>query len=1140
MNTLTKRCIALALAALMPSMTDAVADDEKTLTRLTFWVPSEGMEEFSRQYEQQLLPLLVERGFVPSSVAPAAGSDSVFQRIFERDALAGWRASAMSVMMLDSTVHDVLRSMGVRAGEQPSFPPRPVKSGIREHYGLLSTLAGDGQVAEAGRGSQSWHTYDVADGLSGAFVGTIAQATDGAMWFGNGKSGVAAGASRFDGQTWKTLKTTDGLAHDFVETIVAGNDGDVWFGYGPPHGVTRYDGTTWQHFTTQDGLPSDETLTLFTDRAGDVWAGTDIGAGRFDGHSWTSFTTEAGLASYPVNEVLQDAAGDLWFATGERGRRGPQAVSRYDGSSWSRLNTDAAGFNTQIRAMAQDSAGAYWFATTEGGLSRLQGENWTNYPNFSSEMFTQGEWIVALASDARGNLWAASFRGGVHRFDGESWQTFTSKDGLASNDLLALAVDDEGSLWFGTSGGGVSRKDPAWTNYTKEDGLPEDFAKCLLLDRDGALWVGTSGKGVSRYDGDTWTTFTVDDGLVRNDVRSMYQDRDGDIWFGTNSGVSRYDGRRFRSYHMSDGLPGSRYPRPVYTQVLTILQDRDGAMWFGTHNGVSRFDGGVWTTFTDQSGLAGNVVHAIVQDDDGVLWFGGMGGVSRFDGTDWTSFTTADGLVHDTVTDLHIGADGVLWVGTLGGLGRYDGESWQSFTRKNGLVADHVAAIHEDRHDVLWIGTQGGGVSRYDGRTFQTLTRQDGLGSNTVWDVAPGDNDDIWLATSAGVTRFQSPEAVSPRVEITAVVADRRYVGESALSLSSTIPMATFEYAGYSFKTRPGTMVYRYRLDGVDEGWKTTTEQRVEYEDLPIGDYAFEVVAVDRDLGYSAEPARLPLQIVYPLDRFAWIAALGLAVAFAAWQTRRLVQRDRNLRATNVQLRSAQTQLVQAEKMSTVGLLAGGVAHEINNPLQTILDSARRIQLYPDDVERHQQSASLVEQAAQRAAAIVRNLLDFTRASAGDLAPVDLNEVVRSTLALLQHHIDERQVQLQFEAGDVPRLGGNFNDLSTVVTNLVMNAAAATGSMPAPQRQVDVETSTDGDHVRLTVRDNGPGVPADAQERIFDPFYTSKDVGAGTGLGLSIVQGVVERHQGRIELQSEPGRTEFSVLLPKSRKEDRS
>jgi signal transduction histidine kinase len=1132
MNTLTKRCIALALVALMPLMADAVADGEKTLTRMTFWVPSEGMEEFSRQYEQQLLPLLVERGFVPSSVAPAAGADSVFQRIFERDALAGWRDHAMSVMMLDSTVHDVLRSMGVRAGEQPSFPPRPVQSGIREHYGLLSTPAGDGQVAEAGRGSQSWHTYDVADGLTGAFVGTIAQATDGAMWFANGKSGVAAGASRFDGQTWETLKTADGLAHDFVETIVAGNDGDVWFGYGPPHGVTRYDGTTWQHFTTKDGLPSDETLTLFSDRAGDVWVGTDSGVGRFDGHNWTSFTTEDGLASHPVNEVLQDAAGDLWFATGERGRRGAQDVSRYDGSNWSRLDTDDAGFNTRIRAMAQDAAGAYWFATDEGGLSRLQGEAWTDY---LPETFNQGEWIEALATDARGNLWAVGFRGGVRRFDGQNWQTFTSKDGLVSDDVLAMTVDEEGSLWFGTYGAGVSRLDPAWTNYSREDGLPEDFAICLLLDRDGALWVGTNGKGVSRYDGDTWTTFTVDDGLSRNDVRSMYQDRDGDIWFGTNNGVSRYDGHGFRSYHMSDGLPGSRSPRPVYTQVLAILQDRNGAMWFGTHNGVSRFADGVWTTFTVQDGMAGSVVRAIEQDNEGALWFGAIGGVSRFDGADWTSFTTADGLVHDTVTDLHIGADGVLWVGTLGGLGRYDGESWQSFTRQNGLVADHVAAIHEDQQDVLWVGTQGGGVSRYDGRTFQTLTRQDGLGSNTVWDIEPGVDGDIWLATSAGVTRFQSPAAVSPGVEITAVVADRRYIGESALSLSSTIPLASFEFAGYSLKTRPGTMVYRYRLDGVDEAWQTTTAQRVEYEDLPVGDYAFEVVAIDRDLGYSAEPARLPLQIVYPLDRFAWIATLGLAVAFASWQTRRLVQRDRNLRATNVQLRSAQTQLVQAEKMSTVGLLAGGVAHEINNPLQTILDSARRIQLYPDDMKRHQQSASLVEQAAQRAAAIVRNLLDYTRASSGNVAPVDLNEVVNSTLALLQHHLDERGVQLHLEVAPVPSFEGNFNDLSTVVTNLVMNAADATRSLVAPDEpRIGLLTGVEGDDVLLTVRDNGAGIPAVTKDRIFDPFYTSKEVGAGTGLGLAIVQGVVERHCGRIELHSEPGRTEFIVRLPQS------
>lgn len=1122
-----------ALTALLVA-TASSAVEEPTLTRLTFWVPADRLETFTRQYEDQLLPLLVERGFVPSAAPLSAAPDTVFRRLFERDSLAGWRDQAMSVLMLDPAVHDVLRSMGVRFGDEPRMPPVSREGAIREHFGLLSTPAVESSSTPTGQGTRQWSTYDVSSGLTGAFVGTIAQAADGALWFGTGKKGaLGAGASRYDGQSWQSFRAGDGLQHDFVETIVAGGNGDLWFGYGPPLGVTRYDGRKWQTFTTQDGLPSDETFTLYSDRAGAVWAGTDAGIGHFEGQSWTRYTTEDGLASAPVNAVLQDRDGVFWFGSDGLGRRGPPTVSRFDGSNWSQLNTRDSGLETRVRAMAQDDEGAYWFASDHGGVSRLQDATWTNT---SAETRDQQQWVEAMALDTRGNLWAPSFRGGVRRFDGQSWQTFTSKDGLASDNALSVLVDDEGSVWFGTYGGGVSRLDPAWTNYSKADGLSEDFATCLLQDRSGTLWVGTNGRGVSRFDGTGWTTFTVDDGLCNNAVRAIYQDRDGHMWFGTHSGVSHYDGRRWRSYHVSDGLPGSRSPHPVYTLVYAITQDRAGDMWFGTYAGVSRFDGESWTTFTEQDGLAGDVVRAIVQDAEGAMWFGAMGGVSRFDGQKWQTFTVADGLVNDVVGDLAIGSDGALWVGTLGGLSRFDGDVWQSFTTRNGLVANHVSSLHEDRQGVLWIGTQGGGVSRFDGTTFQALTRQDGLGNNTVWDVGPGADGVTWLATSGGVSRFEPPPSSSPRVAIKAVVADRRYTGQSALSLPATGTLTGFEYVGYSFKTRPGSMVYRYRLDGHDDGWRTTSAQRVEYEDLDVGDYTFEVVAVDRDLGHSASPAGVSIDVVYPMDRFAWIAALAVAVVAVIWQTARLVQRDRNLRATNVQLRSAQTQLVQAEKMSTVGLLAGGVAHEINNPLQTILDSARRIQLYPDDVERHQQSASLVEQAAQRAAGIVRNLLDFTRASNGDLASVDLNEVVRSTLPLLQHHIAERDVQLQFDAGQLPGIDGNFNDLSTVVTNLVMNAADATESLPTGDRQVHVVTAVEEDQVRLTVRDNGEGIPADVQERIFDPFYTSKDVGAGTGLGLAIVQGVVERHRGRIELHSEPGKTEFIVSLPQPRR----
>jgi signal transduction histidine kinase len=376
-------------------------------------------------------------------------------------------------------------------------------------------------------------------------------------------------------------------------------------------------------------------------------------------------------------------------------------------------------------------------------------------------------------------------------------------------------------------------------------------------------------------------------------------------------------------------------------------------------------------------------------------------------------------------------------------------------------------------------------------------------------------------------------------VFIDAVEADQRYEEAAEVEIPSTVARITFEFHGISFKTRPEAMVYLYRLQGYEVDWKSTHERRVEYQDLSAGQYTFEVQAVDRDLSYSEQPAQVRVNVHLPYERIGWVSALSLAVTLILWQAGRITLRDRKLQVANrdlaqanQRLRETQTQLVQAEKLATVGLLAGGVAHEINNPLQAILQGAQRIRKYPEDTQRHQQSASLMEQAAQRCSAIVQSLLSYTRRSGGEFAPVDLNGVVDSTLALLRSHLGQAGIAVRVERGELPAVEGNFNELCTVLTNLAMNARDVLAT-EGRQGVVEITTAAVAGEVVLRVRDNGPGIPAELRQRIFDPFYTTKPVGSGTGLGLSIVQGIVQRHQGRIEVESEEGGgTIFIVSLP--------
>ncbi|MBI2505707.1 MAG: SpoIIE family protein phosphatase, partial [Candidatus Latescibacteria bacterium] len=333
----------------------------------------------------------------------------------------------------------------------------------------------------------------------------------------------------------------------------------------------------------------------------------------------------------------------------------------------------------------------------------------------------------------------------------------------------------------------------------------------------------------------------------------------------------------------------------AHNTVWSILQDREGYLWFGTvGGGVSRYDGQHFKSFTTQEGLAHNRVHSIFQDREGYLWFGtDGGGVSRYDGQTFTTFTTQDGLADNSVWSILQDQKGHLWFATDSGVSWYDGQHFKNLTAQDEWVNNDVNSILQDREGHLWFGTWGG-VVRYDGQSFQTIQQKDGLAGSFVGPILQ-DRDEWWFGTSAGVTRFRPPPSTPPPVFIDAVVAGRRYERTEKVEIPSTVDLTAFEFHGISFKTRPEAMVYRYRLKGYAEDWKNTHEQRVEYPDLPVGDYTFEVLAVDRDLNYSEKPATAHLTIHPPYGTIALGSGLAVAVLVAAVASGYAVRRRRQL-----------------------------------------------------------------------------------------------------------------------------------------------------------------------------------------------------------------------------------------------------
>ncbi|HPC82140.1 MAG TPA: cache domain-containing protein [Thermoanaerobaculaceae bacterium] len=223
-------------------------------------------------------------------------------------------------------------------------------------------------------------------------------------------------------------------------------------------------------------------------------------------------------------------------------------------------------------------------------------------------------------------------------------------------------------------------------------------------------------------------------------------------------------------------------------------------------------------------------------------------------------------------------------------------------------------------------------------------------------------------------------------------------------------------------------------------------------------------------------------------------------------------------------------QISRSEKLASIGRLAAGVAHEINNPLTSVLTFAHLLKEKPNLDDQDRQDLDLIIHETTRVADIVSNLLDFARERPPRKEPLDVNDVVRRTVRLVrsQKQFDRITIEEQLSP-ELPEVEGDRNQLQQVLLNLALNACAA---MP-DGGTMRIATSVGQSRVRIEVSDTGCGIPPEVRDMIFDPFFSTKPAGRGTGLGLSVSLGIVQQHGGTLDVESEVGRgSRFTVSLP--------
>jgi two-component system NtrC family sensor kinase len=223
-------------------------------------------------------------------------------------------------------------------------------------------------------------------------------------------------------------------------------------------------------------------------------------------------------------------------------------------------------------------------------------------------------------------------------------------------------------------------------------------------------------------------------------------------------------------------------------------------------------------------------------------------------------------------------------------------------------------------------------------------------------------------------------------------------------------------------------------------------------------------------------------------------------------------------------------QINRSEKLASLGRLAAGVAHEINNPLTGVLTFAHLLREKPNMDDQDREDLDLIIRETTRAAEIVRRLLDFSRERPVIIERLEINEVVRRTLQLIRNQKLFEGITIDEQLSEnLPEIDGDMNRLQQVFLNLTLNSCEAMSDGGT----ITVFTSRTGDGVCVEIADTGNGIKPEIMERIFEPFFTTKPVGQGTGLGLAVSFGIIQQHGGSIEVESEPGKgTKFIITLP--------
>ncbi|HZY35986.1 MAG TPA: two-component regulator propeller domain-containing protein [Mucilaginibacter sp.] len=1021
---------------------------------------------------------------------------------------------------------------------------------------------------------------------------SMAQDTAGRLWLTN-----LGGLEVLDPRAG-TLKTTDGslgLSGGDTRSILQDKRQRMWLITGPAINIIDPKTETVKWLDKAHGLSETVSIAMAQDKTNRIWISCRKGINVIDlAKKKVKYLNKSnGLRSDTVTDLLFDQSGRLWLGL----HGGAMNVLDLQKKTIETIR-EAQRPKTAISNIFQDKQGRIWVGTWGYGLEIMDPEN-RMAKNMKQIDGLNGDVIWKIIQDNQGQVWIATNRG-LNMISDNG--TVIERIGKAQVDYLV--ADSLGLEWDHIVDKRgieiIDRKNKTIRHLGVLQGLINDTV-VTVYEINGRIFTPTfAGLDIINPTGKTITHIRIEEttnkklgGVLGTPITA---DKTGRIWIPEPGGMCVYDPKLNSVKHL-DKPPGG-----MESDLFNMRADTHGRIWFNT------YEGGIFvidlSAYTIQN--ITNYVPGFKNNDQGVcflddkrgnMWIGTDKGIyiANVENRTLITFSVPQGLVDERIATLLL-RDGKIYASTLSGItiitppaeGIATPKKWrvQSFGKEYGLEKVNpnygaTDAMTRDGH-FLW-GDYGVTVLDLNKKdTTRPPTYISGMNimgepvsfssqSHTVW------NGITWDGVNGP---FNLPvDLVLPH--------DQNYV--------------QFNFGSLNFRTHDTTW-YTYKLVGKDTGWtaKNTLDHSRNYFSLPPGRYTFEVSSKSSDVGWS-NPARFSFSVIAPWWQTWWAYMLyvvlfaGIIWGFVTLRSRQLVkekrilehkvqvrteevmqqkeeiesQRDNlevqrnSLEHTLKELKSTQNQLIQSEKMASLGELTAGIAHEIQNPLNFVNNFSEVNAEMIGELEGELKSGNINEALAiaadikeneqkinhhgKRADAIVKGMLQHSRASGGTKEPTDINALADEYTRLSYHGLRAKDksfnavMETHFD-DSIGKLNINPQEIGRVILNLLNNAFYAVnekkktnpeGYEPCVTVTIKKITFTAGvDGVELSVKDNGNGIPQKILDKIYQPFFTTKPTGQGTGLGLSMSYDIIKAHGGELKVETKEGEyTEFSILL---------